>query len=377
MLQGSLGKAPTTTEVLKDAIQDSNINFLLGSGLSCPFLPTLGNIEALLTAVDTEGTDPKVRSIIRTSLYKTYFDNVIAPNLNILVPNTSSQPVLDQYKRLLSTLNSILLKRKVTLLSKEVNIFTTNIDIFLDKALEDQGLEYNDGFNGRFTPTFSLSNFRPSRFKRSLFYDKSAEVPVFNLVKLHGSVSWRFAPGQVLFSNELHNVRAVGAKALTPDHLVPVAATATLADLVAAAASKKTDAASEAFLKAYEDLIIVVNPTKDKFKHTLLNETYYELLRMYSNELEKENTILFALGFSFADEHIRDITLRAANSNPTLTILVFAHTSETVAQYKANFGPNSIKNNNVRLIIPNQEDDGHGGLRDKFPFDFANINERM
>jgi len=69
--------------------------------------------------------------------------------------------------------------------------------------------------------------------------------------------------------------------------------------------------------------------------------------------------------------------LRAANSNPTLTILVFAHTSETVAQYKANFGPNSIKNNNVRLIIPNQEDDGHGGLRDKFPFDFANINERM
>lgn len=29
----------------KNIIQSSNVNFLIGSGLSRPFLPTLGNIE--------------------------------------------------------------------------------------------------------------------------------------------------------------------------------------------------------------------------------------------------------------------------------------------------------------------------------------------
>ena len=32
-------------ETLKDYVQSANINFLIGSGLSRPFLPTLGNIE--------------------------------------------------------------------------------------------------------------------------------------------------------------------------------------------------------------------------------------------------------------------------------------------------------------------------------------------
>lgn len=61
--------------------------------------------------------------------------------------------------------NSILLKRKSTIVGKEVNIFTTNVDIFSEKAFGDLGLEYNDGFNGRLKPSFSLSNFKKSRFK--------------------------------------------------------------------------------------------------------------------------------------------------------------------------------------------------------------------
>src|SRR5690606_36109240 len=52
---------------------------------------------------------------------------------------------------------------------------------------------------------------------------------------------------------------------------------------------------------------------------------YYEQMRMYSNILEKENSVLFVTGFSFADEHIRQITLRALNSNPTLLVCVFCY----------------------------------------------------
>ena len=39
-------------EELKDTIQDCNINFLLGSCMSRPFLGTLGKIEVLLIEID-------------------------------------------------------------------------------------------------------------------------------------------------------------------------------------------------------------------------------------------------------------------------------------------------------------------------------------
>ncbi len=57
-----------------------------------------------------------------------------------------------------------------------------------------------------------------------------------------------------------------------------------------------------------------------------MDRTYYDLLRIYANELDKENTLLVAFGFSFQDEHIRDITVRALK-NPTLRLVVFAYDS--------------------------------------------------
>ena len=362
---------------IKDTIQDCNINFLLGSGLSLPYLKTLGSIEALLTELETRELDVNTKKIIRVSLYKKYFDEVIGKNPQILEPDAAVHAVLDQYYAFLKTLNSILLKRKVTLLSKEVNLFTTNVDIFLEKALEDLNLEYNDGFNGRFKPKFSLSNFKKSHFKKSLHYDNTAELPVFNLLKLHGSLSWEVADKDVVFSCDLKHVKEVASKTMTPDHILDVPADATIDTLVAAAAGKSADVSTDAFMEAYEKLLIVVNPTKEKFKHTLMNQTYYELLRLYSNELEKENTVLFVMGFSFADEHLCEITLRAANSNPTLMIYVIAHSSKAKAEIEARFGENNIKNNNIEIIAPDQEDVAGGTKKDKFDYNFTTINEKI
>ena len=67
----------------------------------------------------------------------------------------------------------------------------------------------------------------------------------------------------------------------------------------------------------------MINPTKEKFENTTLRLEYYEQMRMYSNILERENSVLFVTGFSFADEHIKEITRRALNSNPTLLVIVF------------------------------------------------------
>jgi hypothetical protein len=98
---------------------------------------------------------------------------------------------------------------------------------------------------------------------------------------------------------------------------------------------------------------MIVNPSKKKFKDTVLNETHYDLLRIYSNELEKENSVLFVMGFSFADEHIRELTLRVANTNPTSIIYIFVHgeASDIYRELKS-----KAKNRNICLLTENKYD---------------------
>jgi hypothetical protein len=370
---------PELIDRLKNTIQDCHLNFLIGAGLSCPFLSTLGNVEALLTALDSTPVVPETRQIVRASLYKHYFDSVIQKNLEILVGDPSASAVLNEYEQFLGCLNSLLLKRKVTILTKEVNLFTTNIDIFLDKALENLNLEYNDGFNGRFNPKFNLNNFKKSRFKKSLHYDKSAELPVFNLIKLHGSLSWVVQGEDVALAARLENIVTVAKSIPAPDRFVTVGATSKVDELIANASGLVAiaDPAVTGFTSAYDEQLLIVNPDKEKFRHSIMNQTYYELLRLYSNELEKENSILFVLGFSFADEHIRDITIRVANSNPTLMIYVVAYSTATKENITGLFAGARLVNNNIDFLGPEQKDNGSGVLEDEFRYNFQAINQRI
>jgi SIR2-like domain len=359
--------------LLKDIIQDCNFNFLLGSGLSSPYLKTLGRIELLLTQLEEMALPADEDSIVRCSLYKAYFDGVMSKNCNILQNEAECIPTLNNYYAFLEILNVILLRRKSTILGKEVNLFTTNIDICLEKAIEHLGLECNDGFAGRFRPAFSISNFKKAHFKRSPQYDNVSEIPTINLLKLHGSLTWELEGNdRVVFSSDLKYVKNLQAKAITPTLLLRVDEKTTLESLLAEGQGKKSDPSVKEFLEAYSHLLIV-NPTKTKFRQTLLNQTHYELLRIYSNELEKENTVLFVLGFSFADEHIREITLRAANSNPTLMVYVVAYDSESAIALEAKFHDLAIRNDNVEIVKPpiGQE------KKDSFKYDLATINKKI
>jgi hypothetical protein len=359
-------------ERVKDVIQDCNLNFLLGSGLSSPYLRTLGNIETLLTHVEQSKLPDTEKQILRCSLYKLYFDDVMAKNLAILKSDQAAADNMRAYNGFLRALNSILLRRRSSLLGKEVNLFTTNIDVFLEKAIEEIGLESNDGFNGRFKPLFSLSNFNKSRFKRSLHFDNLSELPVFNLFKLHGSLTWTMENDRnIVFSSDLAHVDRLKQVVIPAGCLVEVTTESTIEKLATAVTGLKVDESLTTFLSVYEEFLIV-NPTKEKFKHTLLNHTYYELLRIFSNELEKDNSVLFVMGFSFADEHIREITLRAANSNPTLIVYVIAYSFQAAEAIRGHFGKNSIKNANIHFIAPSAGADG-----DDMAFDLAKINREL
>jgi hypothetical protein len=361
---------------LRDTIQGCNLNFLIGSGLSCPYLKTLGNVEVLLTALDSSSATEATKSILRASIYKQYFDIAIGPNIEIIEDGVDAKPTRDHYRKFLQILNDILLRRKSTILSKQTNLFTTNIDVFLEKSLEDIGLEYNDGFSGRFNPSFDLSNFKKSHFKKSLHYDNTSEIPVFNLLKLHGSLSWHLSANATIeFSRDLALVRATKSKLPTADQIVDVTLDSTLEALAVTAAGKVQTAAIIEFMSEFEK-IPIVNPTKLKFRDTLMNQTYYEMLRIFANELEKENTVLFVLGFSFADEHIREITLRAANSNPTLMIYVIAYDTAAGKEIATRFKKENTKNQNIEIITPPGKE-GVSPHEDACRYDLATINERL
>ena len=53
------------------------------------------------------------------------------------------------------------------------------------------------------------------------------------------------------------------------------------------------------------------------------------MLRAFSNELEKKETVLIVFGFSFKDEHILDIIHRA-QYNPELKIFVIPYSEEDI-----------------------------------------------
>jgi hypothetical protein len=96
-------------------------------------------------------------------------------------------------------------------------------------------------------------------------------------------------------------------------------------------------------------------------------------LRIYANELEKDNSILFVLGFSFADEHIRDLTIRVANSNPTLIIYVFAYSNRTRDNLNTILVP-SARHNNIKIISP--EVHSITG-KEEFKYGFSEINSKI
>lgn len=59
-----------TLDILRNFIQSSNINFLYGSGISRPYLSTLGNIEKWLNKVAEDDGKETYKDVIKASLYK-------------------------------------------------------------------------------------------------------------------------------------------------------------------------------------------------------------------------------------------------------------------------------------------------------------------
>ncbi|CDH20686.1 conserved hypothetical protein [Xenorhabdus bovienii str. kraussei Quebec] len=301
-------------DYLERLFQSANINFLIGSGASLPAISVLGNIEEELQQYIINENETQYSELASTFL-KTIWDSMDFI-LNEGYEELSNSQELENnviitksnYQQFFSALEKILTKRRSGLLPKRINLFTTNYDLFLEyAATANHSVVLNDGFVHR-KNLHGQMVYDPKSFYRTIYttgnlYNYSVELPTINILKLHGSLSWLKCNNEIYYN--IKNNR--------------------FSDLVSQ--KDKND-----WINSHA----LILPRKEKFKETLLENIYYDLLRTYSNELDKEGTLLLVFGFSFADEHIELLTKKALR-NATLKICIFAYNDSAVSHFMDKF----------------------------------------
>lgn len=313
-------------------IYDKNINFLIGSGASFGLFPTLSleiknelgerqTIETLATDFEQSKYDN-----LKTYLFMHYYKECIEPVMEFdidSIKTDSKKEVIDNYEYFLKTILSILSRRQS---SKKCNIFTTNydgcIEFTADRILKDNKNNFilNDGGRGFNKRYLQAKNFNSRVYETGIFDTHKADLPQINLLHLHGSVYWKKDDEKIII--DYNNEKSLKIKNEVFEGVENF--TNILND-----ESHHIENLSESdyncrykaeFWDAYNKLPIV-NPTKWKFHETVFEEHYYQMLRLLSYELEKNNSIFITFGFSFADEHILHLVQRSL-TNPTLQVFI-------------------------------------------------------
>lgn len=305
---------------LARSFQSGNVNYLLGSGASTPAIPLAGQIEKQIARMLQDGEDEQAHDL----MYK-FMAGIQEPMNHMIREDVSGQlqSTLDDYINFIGSIETLLSERRTTLLPKQANVFTTNYDLLMERAsINFPALRLNDGFTR--TPRldakvkFSSRNFFNATYNTGNLYRYKVEIPCINLLKLHGSLSWKKDDDGISFK--------IAARELLP-----------------------TERDAEQ-IKEFTEEYAVVLPEARKFRTTLMDRTYYDLLRIYANELDRENTLLVAFGFSFEDDHIREITKRGLK-NPTLLLIIFAHSDNSRNSLETEFAGH----NNVLIVAPEAE----------------------
>lgn len=337
-------------ELLSTVLMEKNISFLIGAGASSPFFSSLGNLENVLT---NENINEDGKRLIKALFY----DASIANNIYLVehlqdqvISNDENKEmmfsILIEYKRFIHNILEYMKVRNSRVSPKRTNIITTNYDLFIEAAIDDilednPRVHFNDGTNGYTKKILQTDNFNKTLLYSGVFDNYSNEMPTINLIKCHGSVNW-----QTYYSNDNKKRIQVSSSISIIQELNSLIDS--LFDDIEAFTSDSEDLKN--WLPTIDDLFELINeensenikedinlignhfseelseivnklekiqivyPTKKKFESTLVNEYYFNLLRLLSYELEKEQSTLIVFGFSFYDEHITEIVQRSLNS---------------------------------------------------------------
>lgn len=167
------------------------------------------------------------------------------------------------------------------------NIFTTNYDLYSEKAMDELGITYTNGFSG-----FVERYFNPSIFNYALA--EQMDISSFKwsvidsyiyLFKIHGSVNWI----EVDDGNKLFKI-------------------------------KELQNSTFEFLKKQKNLMIYPSPIK---QNASLGTPYSDLFREFQKRIAQKQSVLVTMGYSFADEHINNLIFQALTI-PTFRLVIFS-----------------------------------------------------
>jgi len=209
---------------------------------------------------------------------KEKFNNSIKKILQLIKENTnySYDSKNLNHGKLLNFLSSLSVKD-----GNKFSVITTNYDVLIEEAAADNNFIIFDGFNFTPRPKFDSNMFEWNLVKevqnintREVEYKEKT----FNLVKIHGSLTWEKQDDGTILRKEKDSIRDT-------------------------------------------DKMVMVFPSSDKFAQSY-QEPYFELFTKFQDLIKRPNTLLISSGFSFADTHISKMVTQALKNNTSLKLLV-------------------------------------------------------
>ena len=297
-------------ERLPDWIAEKKTSFLFGSGTSVPGMPLIGDFKNVDGSINKDGL---LKEIVRRNkfLLNTQIKEGISEEKTKDILNT-----LSTYKKFLEVLLDVLSNVNSRERHKNINIFTTNYDLFIEKAVDDiyengesVPFIFNDGARGYFKRLLDNSNFDTTTADKGRFDNYINELPSINLAKIHGSVNWNMQSDDVI---------------QVCDQVV--------------------------------DDGEMVEPDGNEPKNTTLKKHYYEMLRFFEYEMSEDGgaagngSLLIVHGFSFGDKHIAR-ALKRALENRGLLVIIVTYADSDVETIKKNLG-NLAERKNLYFLSP-------------------------
>ncbi len=305
-------KGNTKSNIAEDALraevsqylQMENLSFLIGAGCSSNVvdgnetgIPGMSALYKLFFEQypDFSVVETKVNGMFESNLEKMlevmgaiHVSNQVK-EIDSAIEDKMASVRLFLRKQIASGLDSVEVKEiyktfysKITQRTRKtpVSVFTTNYDLFSEIALDELGFQYNNGFSGTYKRKFNPLSYGYT-YVENMNLNKNVweRVPsFFNLVKLHGSISWTRRNGEIWERD--------------------------YADI------------------ADEDTVMIYpTPLKDR---TTLMTPYSDLFRTMENRIVQKNSVLIVLGYSFSDDHINRVILNGL-SIPSFRLVVFGN----------------------------------------------------
>ena len=304
-------------QIQKDIVKifsSSHLSFLLGAGCSTNAIPTMKEMwEELFDENEKIKLDEEIKSfnekeknlekLLELLLAKQFYlektetseKTEISESINEIkkhifdcatLQKTEEKTKEKEVEKLYQSFYKKLMYRENNL--SKVNIFTTNYDLFNEKAMDDLGIIYCNGFSGNINRYFNPMTFNYAYVEQIGLSDTKYNPlnQYIYLYKLHGSINWIETEDEKPF---------------------------------------KIKEIQKPYFEKNKNIMIYPTPTKQS---SSFSSPYSDLFREFQKKLLQQDNILVVIGYSFADEHINNIIYQALATIPKFRLIIFSYDDE-------------------------------------------------